>query len=86
MPLAPDRADLYDLNDDDFAVKCVRELTDNQLFDMPVQAGHQASAWFNHFYFEARNLERVFEASLRDTDSNYDHWRTPVGLAARVPA
>ncbi len=33
-----------------------------------------------------RQLERVFEASLRASDSNYDHWRTPVGLSVRVPA
>lgn len=33
-----------------------------------------------------RKLERLFEASLRATDSSYDHWRTPVGLKARVPA
>jgi branched-chain amino acid aminotransferase len=33
-----------------------------------------------------RELERIFEASLRGTEPSYDHWRTPVGLAARVPA
>jgi branched-chain amino acid aminotransferase len=33
-----------------------------------------------------RELERIFEASLRGTEPTYDHWRTPVGLAARVPA
>ena len=33
-----------------------------------------------------RELERVFEASLRATEPRYDHWRSPVGLGARVPA
>jgi branched-chain amino acid aminotransferase len=33
-----------------------------------------------------RELERVFEASLRGTSSSYDHWRTPAGVAVRVPA
>ncbi|MCC6674362.1 MAG: branched-chain amino acid transaminase [Thermomicrobiales bacterium] len=33
-----------------------------------------------------RELERVFEAVLRGTTSDYDEWRTPVGFAARVPA
>jgi branched-chain amino acid aminotransferase len=33
-----------------------------------------------------RELEKIFEAALRGTSSSYDEWRTPVGLAARVPA
>ncbi|MCA9859338.1 MAG: branched-chain amino acid transaminase [Thermomicrobiales bacterium] len=33
-----------------------------------------------------RELDRVYEASLRATDSSYAEWRTPVGLAATVPA
>lgn len=33
-----------------------------------------------------RELERVFEASLRGTHPRYAAWRTPVGFGARVPA
>jgi branched-chain amino acid aminotransferase len=33
-----------------------------------------------------RELERVFEASLRGTKETYADWRTPVGFASRVPA
>ena len=33
-----------------------------------------------------RELERVFEASLRGTDGSYADWRTPVGFASRVLA
>jgi branched-chain amino acid aminotransferase len=33
-----------------------------------------------------RELERVFEASLRGTKKTYADWRTPVGFASRVPA
>ncbi|MBN8683309.1 MAG: hypothetical protein J0L99_11715 [Chitinophagales bacterium] len=60
LPAELDRTDLYALNDDDFAVKCVRELPDNRQFELSVQAGHSAGEWLNHFYFEARNREKVF--------------------------
>jgi branched-chain amino acid aminotransferase len=33
-----------------------------------------------------RELERIFEATLRGTESGHAHWRTPVGFASRVPA
>lgn len=59
-PSAPDRVDLFTLNDDDFAVKCVRELLENRPFELPIATRHPASEWFNHFYFEARNREKVF--------------------------
>ncbi|MCC6459317.1 MAG: PhoH family protein, partial [Saprospiraceae bacterium] len=60
QPNSLDRADLFALNDDDFAIKCVRDLVNNQPFDLPVQANHPSNLWFNHFYFESRNREKVF--------------------------
>lgn len=33
-----------------------------------------------------RELERVFEGVLRGTDARYAEWRTPIGIAERVPA
>lgn len=33
-----------------------------------------------------RELEQLFEGVLRGTDERYAEWRTPVGMAARVPA
>jgi PhoH-like protein len=57
----PDMADLFDLNDNDFAIKCIREVLENRPFDLPVQVQHLAAGErFSHFYFESRNLERVF--------------------------
>lgn len=60
LPNSLDRADLYALNDGDFAIKCVRELLEKQHFDLPVASAHPASVWFNHFFFESRNREKVF--------------------------
>lgn len=59
-PGSLDCADLFTLDAGDFAIKCVRELVDNKAFELPVQANHPASLWFNHFYFESRNREKVF--------------------------
>lgn len=60
-PGTPDLADLFDLNDDDFAVKCIREVLENRPFDLPLHVQHLAAGErFSHFYFESRNLERVF--------------------------
>ena len=54
-------ADLFELNDDDFAIKCIRALLEGKPFDMPLQVQHlEAGERFSHFYFESRNLERVF--------------------------
>jgi AAA domain len=56
-----DMTDLFDLNDDDFAVKCIREVLENRPFDLTLQLQHlEAGQRFNHFYFESRNLEKVF--------------------------
>jgi hypothetical protein len=61
VPDSPDMADLFDLNDDDFAIKCIRSVLENQPFDLPLQVQHLAAGErFQHFYFESRNLEKVF--------------------------
>ena len=60
LPNSLDRADLFALNDDDFAIKCIRELVTGDQFSLPVQASHPATIWFNHFYFESKNREKVF--------------------------
>lgn len=59
QPAPPMRADLCSLNDD-LAIRVVHELLDNRLFEMPLQANPPAGDWINHFYFEARNREKVF--------------------------
>ncbi len=60
LPAGLDRTDLFTLNDDDFAIRCIREMVENRSFELPIAAQHSAAAWFNHFYFEARNREKVF--------------------------
>lgn len=60
-PGAADMADLFDLNDDDFAVKCIRELLEGYPFELPLQVNQLAAGErFAHFFFESRNLEKVF--------------------------
>lgn len=59
LPNAPVKADLCALGEQ-FAIPCIHELVENHAFDLPVQANHPAGDWFNHFYFEARNREKVF--------------------------
>ena len=60
-PGSADMADLFELNDDDFAVKCIREVLENKPFDLPLQVEHlDAGERFSHFYFESRNMEKVF--------------------------
>jgi len=60
LPSSLDRADLFALNDGDFAIKCVRELLEKPRFELLMEATHPASLWVNHFFFESRNLEKVF--------------------------
>ncbi|MBK6930406.1 MAG: PhoH family protein [Saprospirales bacterium] len=60
LPNSLDRADLFALDADDFAIRCVRELVDNRCFELSAEAGHPASIWFHHFYFESKNREKVF--------------------------
>lgn len=60
LPAPPDMTDVFALNDGEFAIKCVRELIENRPFELTVNAQHTAAEWFNHFYFEARNREKVF--------------------------
>lgn len=59
QPAPPMRADLCALSDD-LAIRLIHELLDNRPFDLPVQANPPAGDWINHFYFEARNREKVF--------------------------
>ncbi len=59
FPSPPVKADLSALGDD-FAVRCIHELMENRLFDLPIHANHPVHIWLNHFYFEARNREKVF--------------------------
>lgn len=59
LPTPPAKADLCAL-DEQFAIPCVHELVENRAFDLSVQANHPAGGWFNHFYYEARNREKVF--------------------------
>lgn len=59
QPAPPMRADLCALSDD-IAIRVIHELLDNRLFELPVQANPPAGDWINHFYFEARNREKVF--------------------------
>jgi hypothetical protein len=59
QPAPPMRADLCALSDD-LAIRVVHELLNNRTFDFPLQANPPAGDWINHFYFEARNREKVF--------------------------
>lgn len=59
-PVAPDLADIFTLDAEEFAIKCIRELSENRPFELAINAHHPAADWFNHFYFEARNREKVF--------------------------
>ncbi|MBL7796196.1 MAG: PhoH family protein [Saprospiraceae bacterium] len=60
LPDSLDRADLFALNDGDFAIKSVRELLEKPRFELLLEATHPASLWLNHFFFESKNLEKVF--------------------------
>ena len=53
------KADLVTL-DADFAIRCIHELTDNHSFELPLKADHPVNERLDHFYFEARNREKVF--------------------------
>lgn len=59
LPAPPAKADLCALGDD-FAIRAIHELVDGRLLDLPIVANHPAGDWLNHFYFEARNREKVF--------------------------
>ncbi len=59
LPNEPAKADLTAI-DADLAIRCVHELVEGRKFDFSVQANFPAGEWLNHFYFEARNREKVF--------------------------
>lgn len=60
LPNSLERVDLFALNNNDFAVRLICELLERPQFELEVEAVHPSSVWFNHFYFEARNREKVF--------------------------
>ncbi len=59
LPNEPTRADLTAI-DADLAISCVHKLVENGRFELTVQANFPAGEWLHHFYFEARNREKVF--------------------------
>lgn len=59
QPAPPIRADLSALSNE-LAIRIIHELLDNRPFDLPLQVNPPAGDWINHFYFEARNREKVF--------------------------
>ena len=59
-PAAPDRTDIFNLNEDNFGLKSVRNCVENKTFEMEVGFHFPATEWINHFYFEAKNNEKVF--------------------------
>jgi len=59
LPADPVRADIVTL-DHDFAIRSIHELIENRPFDLPVTVNYPAGNSFHHFYFEARNREKVF--------------------------
>ena len=59
QPAPPMRADLSGLSNE-LAIRLIHEMIDNRPFDLPLQANPPAGDWINHFYFEARNREKVF--------------------------
>lgn len=59
QPAPPIRADLSALSNE-LAIRLIHELLDNRPFDLPLQVNPPAGDWVNHFYFEARNREKVF--------------------------
>jgi AAA domain len=60
LPNYPDTTDIFTLNENNFAIKCMRELLENKPFEIPIASNHPASEWLNHFYFESKNKEKVF--------------------------
>ncbi|MCS6928238.1 MAG: hypothetical protein NZM43_01965 [Saprospiraceae bacterium] len=60
LPSSLDRVDLFALNNQDFAVRFLRALFEGPHVELEVETMHPSSLWFNHFYFEARNREKVF--------------------------
>ncbi len=59
LPNEPTKADLTAI-DADLAISCVHKLMENGRFELNVQANFPAGEWLHHFYFEARNREKVF--------------------------
>lgn len=60
MPAGPDLADIFELNEDSFPFKIIREILAGKPFSLPVEAHFPTSQWLNHFNWESKNRERVF--------------------------
>ena len=59
LPNGQSHTDLVGL-DSEFAIRCIHELVDFKNFELPLQVGHPSNEHLLHFYFEARNREKVF--------------------------
>jgi len=59
LPDGKGHTDLVSL-DSEFAIRCIHELVDFKSFELPLQVGHPSNEKLLHFYFEARNREKVF--------------------------
>jgi hypothetical protein len=61
VPGSADISDLFELNEDDVAVKFISRVLEHPSFELSFQVERmEAGARFHHFFFESRNLERVF--------------------------
>ena len=60
IPASPDLADPFSLDEEDFAIRCIREIVSNNPFDLGLKAPHEANRKLHHLYFESRNREKVF--------------------------
>jgi len=61
VPGSADISDLFELNEEDVAVKFISRVLDHPSFELHFQVERsEAGARFHHFFFESRNLERVF--------------------------
>ncbi len=59
-PVPPSIADVFDLNEDSFAIKLVREVHTGKPFSLAIESSFPASQLLNHFNWESKNRERVF--------------------------
>lgn len=59
LPKNRSHTDLVGL-DSEFAIRCIHDLVDFKSFELPLQVEHSGNEQLLHFYFEARNREKVF--------------------------
>jgi hypothetical protein len=60
LPTEPNTTDVFAINEDNFAIKLIREILSGKNFALPIAANFPASHWINHFNWESKNRERVF--------------------------